>query len=89
MIEIVVDEGFKRSFKKITKNNEELKNKFKSKLEVFVDNPYQHSLKTHKLSGKLQDYMAFSIDFNVRVLFKFIDSQTAFLIDIGTHDVIY
>jgi len=48
-----------------------------------------HFFKTHKLGGKLKGYLAFSVDYNIRVLFKFIDNSTFLLIDIGSHDVIY
>jgi addiction module RelE/StbE family toxin len=89
VIEIFADEGFKRSFKKIVKNNSDIKYKFKEKLELFKENPYNPILRTHKLGGKLQDYMAFSVDYNIRVLFKFIDKSTVLLIEIGSHDVIY
>ena len=89
MIEIFIDEGFKRSYRKIIKNNINIKNKFKEKLELLRENPYHPFLKTHKLGGNLQDYMAFSIDYNIRVIFKFIDNTTVLLIDIGSHDTIY
>jgi addiction module RelE/StbE family toxin len=89
MIEIFLDEGFKRSFRKIIRNNIDIKNKFSEKLELLKENPYHPFLKTHKLSGKLQNYMAFSIDYNFRVVFKFINKNTVLLIDIGTHEEVY
>jgi addiction module RelE/StbE family toxin len=89
MIEIFLDEGFKRSFRKIIRNNIDIKNKFTEKLELLKENPYHPFLKTHKLSGKLQNYMAFSIDYNFRVVFKFINNNTVLLIDIGTHEEVY
>ena len=89
MIEINLDEGFKRSFKKIIKNNPDIKDKFKEKLELLKDDPYTISLKTHILSGKLKDYYAFSVKYKTRVMFEFIDDNTILLIDIGSHDEIY
>jgi addiction module RelE/StbE family toxin len=89
MTKIYLDEGFKRSFKKVIKNNLEIKNKFSDKLELLKENPYHPFLKTHKLSGKLQDYMAFSIDYNFRVIFKFMNDNAILLIDIGTHNEVY
>ena len=89
MTEIYVDESFKRSFKKLIKNNFEIKIKFKEKLELLEEDIYHPFLKTHKLGGKVQDYMAFSVDYNIRVLFKLIDKKKVLLIDIGSHDDIY
>jgi addiction module RelE/StbE family toxin len=89
MIKVFLDDGFKRSFKKIVKNNSDIKDKFKEKLELLINNPHHPFLKTHKLSGKLQDCLAFSVDYKTRVLFKFIDETSVLLIDIGSHDDIY
>jgi len=89
MIEIVIDEGFKRSYKKIIKNNPLINEKFKDKLELFVSDPYHPFLKTHKLSGSLKHLHAFTVEYDLRVVFKFLDSSTALLIDIGTHESVY
>ena len=89
MTKIYIDESFKGSYKKLIKNNIDIKIKFKEKLELLQENIYHPFLKTHKLGGKLQDYMAFSVDYNIRVLFQLIDTNTVLLIDIGSHDVIY
>ena len=89
MIDVFLDDGFKRSFRKIVKNNDDIKNKFKEKLELLRENPSNPILKTHKLSGKLQDYMSFSVDYRIRVVFKYVDKTKVLLIDIGTHDDIY
>ena len=49
MIEISFDDSFKRAFKKRFKGNHELERKFRTKLEKFKENPFDPSLKTHKL----------------------------------------
>ena len=54
---------------------------------MFIENPYDPRLKTHKLSGELEGYYSFSINFSLRVLFEFIDERTAGFIDLGTHEV--
>ncbi|MFN3851276.1 MAG: type II toxin-antitoxin system YafQ family toxin [Spirosomataceae bacterium] len=45
-------------------------------------------MRTHKLSGKLKAFWSFSILYDLRVIFQFIDENTVF-IDIGTHDEVY
>ncbi len=57
---------------------------------IFVENPFHHSLKTHKLSGKLKNFWSFSVEYNLRVLFYFEENNTkAIFIDFGTHDEVY
>lgn len=89
MIELIWDQKFKKSLKKRLGKSDELTEKFKSKIKLFEEDPFNPILRTHKLSGILKEYWAFSIDYNLRVIFKFIDSNTALLIDIGTHDEVY
>ena len=89
MIKILWDEGFKRKYKKVIKYNEILKTKFWDALKIFVYEPNTPILKTHKLYGKLKGLHAFSIDYNFRVIFKFISNIEVLLIDIGTHEEVY
>jgi len=56
---------------------------------MFSENPFNVKLKTHKLSGTLKDCWAFSVDYNFRIIFKFIDKNKVLLIDIGSHDEVY
>jgi mRNA-degrading endonuclease YafQ of YafQ-DinJ toxin-antitoxin module len=46
-------------------------------------------LKTHKLSGKLQEFWSFSVDYDERVLFYFMEDGKAVFVDIGSHDEVY
>jgi addiction module RelE/StbE family toxin len=89
MLEISFDDSFKRAFKKRIEGKDDLKRKFKMKLERFRNNPFDPSLKTHKLSGNLKDLWSFSIEYDQRVLFYFSDDDKAVLIDIGNHDQVY
>jgi addiction module RelE/StbE family toxin len=89
MIKVVWDQGFKKSYKKKVKNNSDLKERFWHALDLFSNNPFDPSIKTHKLTGKLKGYWAFSIDYDCRVVFKFLDKNEAFLIEIGGHDEVY
>lgn len=89
MISLVWDEGFKRSYRKKVKRNEELKRRFWAKIELFTSNPFSPQLRTHKLSGKLKDQWAFSVDDDCRIVFEFINENNVLLIDIGSHDEVY
>ncbi|WP_324282521.1 type II toxin-antitoxin system mRNA interferase toxin, RelE/StbE family [Cyanobacterium aponinum UTEX 3221] len=89
MLEISFDESFKRAYKKRIKGNINLEQKFRNKLEIFKNNPFDSRLKTHKLSGKLKDLWSFSIEYDQRVVFYFIDLDQIVFIDIGNHDQVY
>ncbi len=89
MIEVSFSPTFKRAFKKKIKKNRLLEERFWTKLDLFIKNPFDKELRTHKLSGNLKDLWSFSIEINVRVIFFFADTKKAVLIDIGTHNEVY
>jgi mRNA-degrading endonuclease YafQ of YafQ-DinJ toxin-antitoxin module len=45
-------------------------------------------LRTHKLTGELRGYWAFTVDDDLRVLFRW-EGEEAFLVHLGTHDEVY
>lgn len=90
MIELVWDAGFKRSYKKRIAHDARLKKKFWDAMERFTTDPFEGPLKTHKLTGKLNDCWAFSVDQDCRVVFMFIKGEKqVLLLDIGSHDEVY
>ncbi len=89
MIEIAFSSSFKRAFKRRVAGNSERENTFRTKIELFKNNPFEPSLKTHKLSGKLKDYWSFSIEYDLRIIFYFSDKEKVVLVDIGTHKEVY
>lgn len=89
MIEFVWDSGFKRVYKKKILFDQKLKSKFEDTVKLFANNPFDPRLKTHKLSGTLKNHWAFSVDYNYRVIFQFIDNNKVLLIDIGSHEEVY
>ena len=90
MVEITFSSSFKRAFKKKIKIRKAIENLFWEAVSIFVEDPFHHSLRTHKLSGKLKDLWSFSVEYNLRVLFYFKKNNTkAIFMDIGTHDEVY
>jgi len=53
MVEVSFSSSFKRAFKKRIQGNIDLEARFWQKLEQFTADPFEQSLRTHKLSGKL------------------------------------
>ncbi|MGK7894536.1 MAG: type II toxin-antitoxin system YafQ family toxin [Xenococcus sp. (in: cyanobacteria)] len=88
-MEVSFSSSFRRSFKKRIKGKTELENKFWAKVELFTKDPFNPSLRTHKLSGKLKDLWSFSIEYDERILFYFSDNNKAVFVDIGNHDEVY
>jgi mRNA interferase YafQ len=89
VLKLVWDAGFKKSYKKKVAHSVRLKKKFKQAVILFAAKPFHPKLRTHKLSGMLDGSWSFSIDYDCRVVFDFIDEKTVLLIDIGTHDEVY
>ncbi len=89
MTEVAFSSSFKRAFKKRIEGRQPLEGKFWKRLEIFKNNPLDARLRTHKLSGDLQEYWSFSIEYDVRVVFQFATKNRAVFQDIGTHDEVY
>ena len=89
MLNLVWDEQFLKSLKKWKIKHPDLFTRLQDKLTLFCEEPFHVSLHTHKLSGILLGSWALSINYEYRLVFKFIDDQNALLIDIGTHDEVY
>jgi mRNA-degrading endonuclease YafQ of YafQ-DinJ toxin-antitoxin module len=88
-IEVSLSSSFKRAFKKRIKGNADLETRFWQRIDQFTIDPFDPSLKTHKLSGKLKAFWSFSIEYDERVLFYFTEDGKAVFVDIGSHDEVY
>lgn len=88
-MEISFSSSFKRSLKKRIKNKPGLEKKIWTKIKIFIDNPFEPSLKTHRLSGKIKNCWSFSIEYDVRVIFFFTEKEDIVFIDIGSHEEVY
>ncbi|MFZ4558036.1 MAG: type II toxin-antitoxin system YafQ family toxin, partial [Pseudanabaena sp.] len=59
------------------------------KLELFKSEPFHPSLKTHSLSGNFAGSWAISINYEQRLMFKFLSDTKVLLLSLGTHDEVY
>jgi addiction module RelE/StbE family toxin len=89
-VEVAFSKSFKKSFKKRIKG-EVKENLFWECLQLFIENPFDDRLQTHKLSGKLKNLWSFKVEFDIRVVFYFTKDKPkkANLVDIGSHDEVY
>jgi addiction module RelE/StbE family toxin len=94
MMQVVWSNGFKRSFKKITKKNPQLTESIVKALRLLGDDPFTPSLKSHKLGGNLAGLWSCSVAYDCRIVFRFSEDEellemVIFLVDIGSHDEVY
>jgi addiction module RelE/StbE family toxin len=89
MIEVAFSSSFKRAFKRRIKGNEGLETRFWARLQTFQNDPFDQTLRTHKLSGRLKHLWAFSIEYDFRVVFSFLEDDRVLFVDIGTHEEVY
>ena len=89
-MEISFSESFKKVFKKRIKdvNTDQM---FWERVQIFIENPFDARLKTHKLSGKLDGLSSFSVAYDIRVVFYFTKEKPtkAVFVDIGNHNEVY
>ena len=81
----VVSSRFTRRARKLKPPRDEL---LRAALRRFAADPRDPLLRTHKLRGDLGDYWAFSVDDDLRVLFRW-DGEVCFLVNLGSHDEVY
>ena len=89
MTDVAFSTSFQRAFKRKIKGNALLETRFWERLEIFQNNPFDQRLRTHKLSGRLKDLWSFTIEYDLRVVFSFLEGDRALFVDIGTHEEVY
>jgi mRNA interferase YafQ len=94
MNNLVISSSFKRAFKAIVKRQPDLKNKIEAKLRLLSADPFDPTLRTHKLKGKLSEAWSCSVEYDCRIVFRFEQNPETLeeeinLIDIGSHDEVY
>jgi mRNA-degrading endonuclease YafQ of YafQ-DinJ toxin-antitoxin module len=84
-VRFIASSAFKRRAKKLTAPQSAM---LQAALRRFVADPRDPLLRTHKLKGELADYWAFTVDRDLRVVFRW-EGDEAFLVALGSHDEVY
>lgn len=84
MKQIFYSSCFLRQLKKLPSTDKELLTKFE---KIFRNDYFDPKLKTHKLSGKLEDFWACSLSYKTRLIFQIDSDDNIIFIDIGNHDI--
>lgn len=93
-MKLVADKSFKRAFQRLISKNPQLQSKVSEVLHLLEDNPFTPSLKSHKLTGRLEGYWSCSVSYDCRIIFTFrqdTDSGETLIVivDIGKHYQVY
>jgi len=85
-MEILYLPKFEKQYKKLPEKIQDLA---EEREKVFRKNPFNSKLKTHKLHGKLSSFLAFSINYEYRIVFDFVDKKKSMVrfYFTGKHDL--
>lgn len=84
-MDIIYSSKFAREYKKLSEN---IKDTAERQEKIFHINPFDQRLKTHKLKGKFNEFLSFSIGYKYRIIFEFSkDKKTAYFHSVGNHDI--
>lgn len=85
---LVYSSNFQKNYRKRIQNNENLVNRFKLRIEIFLSNKNKSQIRDHKLVGSKNNMRAFSIIGDIRVVYTEYE-DLVILLDIGTHSQVY
>jgi mRNA-degrading endonuclease YafQ of YafQ-DinJ toxin-antitoxin module len=61
----------------------------KDAIDLFIDDPFNESLRNHPLKDKWISNRSISADDDLRLHYRVIDKGTALFVAVGTHDELY
>ena len=83
-MKIYYSSKFAKEYKRLPKR---IKLAAEKKEMAFHKDPFDPQLKTHKLTGRLKEFWAFSIDYHYRIIFEFRNRETIWFHSVGTHEI--
>lgn len=84
-MKIVYSSKFAREYRKLPNN---IKDIAEEQEALFREDPFNQKLKTHKLKGRLSEFLSFSIGYKYRIIFEFSkDKSAAYFHSVGDHDI--
>ena len=94
MKKLIYANAFRRSLKKNILQEPDLRSRIENALRLLSENPFNPSLHSHKLKGKLEPLWACTVDYDFRILFMFMPNpdtgeEAILLVSIGTHKEVY
>jgi len=83
-MKIYYSNKFEKEYKRLPKK---IKDLAEAKEKIFRKNPFDPKLKSHKLTGKLQEFWSFSINYQYRIIFEMVNKKEAWFHSVGTHEI--
>jgi addiction module RelE/StbE family toxin len=90
--ELIRTTRFVRALRRYLKKHRDAEPDIRNALQLLSADAFDPRLKTHKLTGELQDVWACSAGYDLRILFEFIEhngAEAISLLTMGTHDEVY
>jgi addiction module RelE/StbE family toxin len=90
--ELVRTTAFVRAMRRYLKKRRQAAPEVSATLELLAADAFDPRLKTHKLTGDLDDTWACSAGYDLRILFEFVqhdDAEAILLLTMGSHDEVY
>lgn len=86
-MEYVLSRKFEKQFSKLPKK---IKNKAIIQLKFFCNNPFDHRLNNHALSGRQKGQRSINITGDIRAIYEEVeDGKVVMFITIGSHSDLY
>lgn len=81
--------SLQKELKKIKRKDRKLANRIEKQIALFEENPKHPSLRTHKLSGTMDNMWSISITTSIRMVYILLNENSVIFVKIGTHDEVY
>lgn len=91
-MKLIESKKFSKKYSKVYKRNQALIDKIDIVLKKLSLNPFDESLRTHKLRGNLSGLYSSRVTDDIRIIFDFVQEETELcilLLSIGKHDEVY
>lgn len=84
MYKITYSDRFKKSYKKLSKTEQQ---QLKNKVALLCENPMHPSLRTKKIKGTEKIFES-SVNMSIRLIWKFDGAAIILMLDTGHHDIL-
>jgi len=91
-MKLIRSKKFSKKYSKILRNQPVLISKIDNTLRKLSVNPFDESLRTHKLTGNLKGFYSSKVTDDIRIIFDFVhdeDELCILLLTFGKHDDVY
>lgn len=85
-MKIFFHKNFERQFKKLKVNE---RKKFKERIKLFINDPFNLVLGNHPLHGKYKGYRSINIGGSLRSIYKMINNDAIIFVAVDTHSNLY